>query len=339
MRQRVLGLRSFVRCSVLAVALASLGIACAGDLDDADPDHHAQGDEERLGTTSTALVASDPVSAAVTGSCSTTSVKGLATQLVEEIQCLRPGTMKGIDTIPGLELGSAVFPFLQAPAADALVAAQKARGVTMTINSALRALPQQYLLYRWYQTGRCNIRLAARPGRSNHESAIALDINDNAAWRAAMQNTGFRWFGANDPVHYDFAAGGTVDLRGLSIRAFQRLWNRNNPDDPVAEDGVYGAMTEQRLARSPVGGFAKGAPCNETPRPGEEPTPRSPEEVPDGEPDGEKSGGFSNSRSRAPGAESGCAVGVARSAPGAPGALALLTLILAAVSAASRRRR
>jgi MYXO-CTERM domain-containing protein len=337
MTQRVLGLRSFVRLSVLSVAFASLGIACASDLDDADPDYHAHGDEETLGTTSSALVATDPVSAAVTGSCSTTSVRGLATQLVDEIQCLRPGTMKGIDKVPGLELGRAVFPFLQAPAADALVAAQKARGVTMTVNSALRALPQQYLLYRWYQTGRCNIRLAAPPGRSNHESAIALDINDNAAWRTAMQNAGFRWFGANDPVHYDFAAGGTVDLRGLSVRAFQRLWNRNNPDDLIVEDGIYGGMTEQRLARSPVGGFAKGAQCNEMPSPEEEPTPRSPEpeEGPDGEPDEERSGGFHNSRNRAPGAESGCAVGVTRS--GAPGGLVLaLGLVL---SAASRRRR
>jgi hypothetical protein len=198
----------------------------------------------------------------VTQSCSTTAVRGLAIQLVEEIQCIRPNTLARIDGTPGLALGAAVFPYLQTSAAKALVAARKARNTTMSINSALRTLPQQYLLYRWYQTGRCGIGLAAPPGSSNHESAVAIDIADNAGWRASLQANGFRWLGASDPVHYDFVAGGTVDLRGLSVRAFQRLWNRNNPSDMIVEDGDYGPATASRLAKSPVGGFPKGAECS-----------------------------------------------------------------------------
>jgi hypothetical protein len=244
-----------------ALALFSLA-ACVNPADGEDTD---EPNEEPIGESSSALVGSDPVSSAVTQACSTSAVKGLATQLVDEIQCLRPNTMKKIDGTPGLALGSAVFPYLQTPAANALVAAQKARGVTLSINSGLRTLPQQYLLYRWYQTGRCGIGLAAKPGTSNHESAVAVDINDNASWRTAMQGKGFRWLGANDPVHFDYTGGGTVDLRGLSVKAFQRLWNRNNPGDLIAEDGVYGPATESRLAKSPVGGFAKGATCNNPP--------------------------------------------------------------------------
>jgi hypothetical protein len=137
--------------------------------------------------------------------------------------------------------------------------AQKARGVTITINSGLRTLPQQYLLYRWYQTGRCGIGLAAKPGTSNHESAVAIDIADNVAWRTALTNRGFRWLGASDPVHYDFVGQGAVNLRGLSVKAFQRLWNRNHPEDPIAEDSGYGTETEKRLAKAPIGGFPKGA--------------------------------------------------------------------------------
>ena len=38
-----------------------------------------------------------------------------------------------------------------------------------------------------------------------------------------MTANGFRWLGSNDPVHYDFVFGGTVDLRGLSVTAFERL--------------------------------------------------------------------------------------------------------------------
>jgi hypothetical protein len=200
-------LRRFAVLALFSVA------ACVNDVgEDADDVH-----EEPVGEVSAALVSSDPVSSAVSQACSTTAVKGLATQLVEEIQCLRPNTMKKIDGTPGLVLGAAVFPYLQTPAANALIAAQKARGATLSINSGLRTLPQQYLLYRWYQTGRCGIGLAAKPGTSNHESAVAVDINDNASWRTTMQGKGFRWLGSSDPVHFDYTGGGTVDLRGLSV--------------------------------------------------------------------------------------------------------------------------
>lgn len=247
-----------------ATSIALFAAACSGEQDVGEADHHDHGDEtsENVGSTSAALSANDTVATAVAQSCETVSVKGLATQLVGEIQCLRPGTFARIDKTPGLALGAAVFPYLQTNAANGLIAAQKVRNQTMSINSGLRTLPQQFLLYRWYQTGRCNIGLAARPGTSNHESAVAIDINDNAAWRTALQGKGFRWLGASDPVHYDFIGGGTVDLRGLSVRAFQRLWNRNNPADKIAEDGSYGPATETRLAKSPIGGFPKGADCS-----------------------------------------------------------------------------
>jgi hypothetical protein len=195
--------------------------------------------EEREGpidTTSAALNDADPVTTAVDESCSTTSVKGLSTQLVEEIQCLRPGTMKSIEGVDGLSLGSAVFPWLQAKAADAVMAAQKEKGVPLEINSALRTLPQQYLLYLWYKSGRCDIGLAASPGQSNHESGLAVDVQDNAEWQKTMAAHDMKWLGASDPVHFDYVGEGRVDLGGLSVLAFQELWNLNHPEDPIAED-------------------------------------------------------------------------------------------------------
>jgi hypothetical protein len=249
--QRATGDRAMRRL-LLAFALVPLAVTAACAVSSEEPEPEGE-------TTSAALSASDPVSAAVGASCSTTAVKGLATQLVEEIQCLKPGSMSRLDTIKGLSLGAAVFPYLQTPAAKALEDTQKARGVTMTINSAMRTLPQQYLLYRWYKTGRCGISLAATPGTSNHESALAVDVEDTTGWRSAFQNHSFRWLGASDPVHYDFVGGGRIDLKGLSVLAFQRLWNRNHPGDKIAEDGDYGPATETRLAQSPSGGFAIGA--------------------------------------------------------------------------------
>lgn len=238
-----------------------MGLALAACADDS-----IHSDEPVTGSTSEALSADATVTDAVAQSCTTTAVKGLATQLVEEIQCLRPGTMKRIDNIEGLNLGEAVFPYLQTPAADALAIAQKSRNVPIAINSGLRTLPQQFLLYRWYKTGRCGIGLAATPGTSNHESAIAVDVQDNAAWRSALQGKGFRWLGASDPVHYDFTGKGAVDIRGLSVQAFQRLWNRNHPEDRIGEDGKYGDETEKRLAKAPAGGFTIGAKCDELPK-------------------------------------------------------------------------
>ncbi len=258
-------LRAVARPSIVALlgvaALASFsGLPGCADSPSSTSVHENEPDPSLVGQVRTALVPADPVSKAVTESCTTSAVKGLGEQLVAEIQCLRPGTMERIDDVPNTTLGSAVFPYMQAPAADALRKVAKTRTVKLVINSALRTLPQQYLLYRWYKTGRCGIGLAATPGTSNHESGVAVDVNDNAGWRTGFQTNGYRWLGSSDPVHYDYTAGG-VNIRGLSVKAFQRLWNRNNPTDKIGEDGSYGPDTETRLAKSPIGGFPVGASC------------------------------------------------------------------------------
>jgi hypothetical protein len=359
MTRLVLTTRRTLLALIFAASLSPL--ACAGG-EDADTehvsDHESEGEGEgAIGSVSAPLSASDTVASAVAQSCTTTAVKGLAVQLVQEIQCLRPSTFMKIDNTPGLSLGSAVFPYLQTKAAQGLIAAQKARGTTMSINSALRTLPQQFLLYRWYQTGRCGIGLAASPGTSNHEGAIAVDINDSTGWRASMTNKGFRWLGASDPVHYDFVGGGTVDLEGLSVKAFQRLWNRNNPNDQIIEDGVFGGGTATRLAQSPVGGFAKGANCTKTTDAGtdsgaDDPpdtTPASTPAIPDAtEGDGddkpataETTSATGNGPQTRPTPESsGCAVSANGTSSNQGGAPALgLALAIAAVGAAATRRR
>lgn len=245
----------------LVIALA----ACAAKDEGHAPDHHFSDEEGSIGATSQGLTVNDPVSKATTDVCTADLVKGLANQLVEEIQCLRPNTMKSLAGAPGFVLVGNTSPWMQKPAADALIAAQKARGVTMRLNSTLRTIPEQYILYRWYRLGRCRnvVTLAAPPGQSNHESGLAIDVQDNAGWRGALQGNGYVWLGANDAVHYDYKGGGTVALNQLAVEAFQRLWNRNNPNDMIGVDGVYGPQTESRVAQSPLGGFKMGAQCNQ----------------------------------------------------------------------------
>ena len=190
--------------------------------------------------------------------CSTAGVRGLSDQLIAEVEVIQPGTLQNIANIPGVVLGENAFPYLQAPAANALRNAM-ANGGTIRINSALRSLAQQFVLYTWYINGRCtsSVSLAARPGTSNHERGLALDTSDYSAMRSKLESKGFKWHGSGDVVHFDYQ-GGSQNLSGLSILAFQRLWNRNNPNDKISEDGSFGPQTESRLKLAPAAGFPVG---------------------------------------------------------------------------------
>jgi hypothetical protein len=198
--------------------------------------------------------------AAAGGGCSTAIVRPLSEQLIAELECLASGTMADLEGIPGLALSSTALPWLQTPAAAALAEAIADGPGTLTVNSTLRTLPQQFLLYRWYRARLCGITLASAPGTSPHESGLAIDTSAYAVWRSALEAHGWRWHGAGDLVHFDYVSGG-VSLPGLSVQAFQRLWNRNHPEDPIAEDGDYGPETESRLRMAPAEGFPIGALC------------------------------------------------------------------------------
>ena len=258
--------RPIARCArALRLGLAlPLAMAAACTVQGMEPDELAGEDDELVGDPDAELpfdldTSGWVVDDAVTRVCTTSVVAPLAEQLIEELECMRPGTTARIDGLPGVTLAKGTRPYLQGAAAQALATA--ARSTAITLNSGLRTLPQQFLLYQWYRRGLCKnvVRLAARPGRSNHESGVALDVGNHAAARTALRNQGYTWFGSRDPVHFDYKAG--TDLRGLSVRAFQRLWNLNNPGDTIAVDGDYGPQTESAMKRSPVNGFATGSTC------------------------------------------------------------------------------
>ncbi|MBI4954294.1 MAG: D-alanyl-D-alanine carboxypeptidase family protein [Myxococcales bacterium] len=194
--------------------------------------------------------------------CSTTVVRGLSEQIIAESNCIAPGTFARVPEQKNLKLGDAVFPFLAVPARDALLAALKgAKKLELHVTSMLRTIPQQYLLYSWYQQKRCGITLASSPGESNHQSGLALDIQNFGDWRKPLAKAGFQWLGKQDKWHFDFKKAGVFERPGLDVLAYQRLWNRNHPDDRIPETGTFDSGTEQRLRRSPLGGFAAGAVC------------------------------------------------------------------------------
>ncbi len=90
---------------------------------------------------------------------------------------------------------------------DAMVAAAKQDGVTLSITSGFRSRAEQEKLYAAYQAGTGN--LAAKPGTSNHESGEAIDFGGGQAaydWLAKNASK-FGMYGkiAGEPWHYSLS--------------------------------------------------------------------------------------------------------------------------------------
>ncbi len=190
----------------------------------------------------------------------TSVVNGLSQQLIYQINLIVPDALVSFDDLD-VELGSAAYPFVPPAAKLALQKAIEKRGRKLVVNSAYRTLAQQMLLYN----GRFNNpNPVAAPGKSNHQSGLALDINDREGWLPFLQGSGWQPL-AGDPPHIDYKGAGARDLRQATILAFQQLWNRNHPNEKIKNDGLWGPKTESCLNRSPAMGFEK-APWDDKPR-------------------------------------------------------------------------
>jgi uncharacterized protein (TIGR03382 family) len=206
------------------------------------------------------LESASTVQGEVGASCSTAVVIGLSKQISDEIGCEHPNNgLTPFQASSTLVITSnAVLAYLEADAkADLIKVSQSS---TVQVNSAFRTIAQQYLLYQWYQQGRCGIAIAAAVGTSNHESGRAVDLANYSSEITAMANHGWAHDVPGDDVHFDHTA--SPDIRGQDVKAFQVLWNANNPSDQIAADGSYGPQTESRLQQSPATGFSIGPSCN-----------------------------------------------------------------------------
>jgi hypothetical protein len=187
--------------------------------------------------------------------CDTSPTLGLSQQIAAEMVCIAGPMLDSFHLNNGLTArDAAVIPLLAPQAARALEVAASEHPITVT--SAFRTVAQQHILYSWWQEKVCNIAVAVPPGESNHESGRAIDVSnfDNAG--ATLRKHGFEQNVPGDRVHFEHLA--SPDLRGLDVHGFQRLWNRNHPDDAIDEDGAYGTETSLRMARTPAAGFPDG---------------------------------------------------------------------------------
>ncbi|MCA9565472.1 MAG: hypothetical protein KC561_18370, partial [Myxococcales bacterium] len=196
-------------------------------------------------------------------------IDGIGVQLVEELICMDDSWLEFYE--PCEEVGC-IWAHGPQPLAIRPEVIQALREVALeendfiSITAGYRDVAMQYYS-RWYKEN-CNSDFAAAiPGGSNHQGGRAVDIRYPAFWNDALLAGGFVHPIPNDTPHYELYMDATFreeseDLKELSILAFQRLWNRNNPNDLIPEDGVYGADTKEALGSSPVEGFPIGAICS-----------------------------------------------------------------------------
>jgi len=219
------------------------------------------GDEEPAPSKPTPPKHFSTVQDAAMGSCSTESVDGLSRQIIEQARCMKPNEFVPLPKRPNLIMAPNVYPYLELGARDHLLRAlDSKKSQTMTINSALRTVAQQYLVSHWSLSKICGVQMATRPGESNHEIGTALDIKEAGSWRPLLEAQEFKWLGASDRVHFDYKSASPTRV-ATDVLAFQKLWNRNHKDDAITESGRFDAPTEQRLKKSPPSGFALGASC------------------------------------------------------------------------------
>lgn len=195
------------------------------------------------------------------GPCPSTFILDkLNQQLIKQFNVVAPGKLVSIKDLADsglVKLGRAAYPFVGGPTAKArLKRAIESRGETLKVNSAYRTVAQQFLLWRMFHfgpPGNCGIADVADPGKSNHESGLALDIETPFSWKPFLEPLGWIHLGRFDPPHYDFVGG--TDLRGFGVKAFQSLWNQHHPNDQIDVDGDFGPETRKRLEKTPIDGF------------------------------------------------------------------------------------
>lgn len=202
------------------------------------------------------------VQQAANRSCSTSSVDGLSRQIIRQSRCIDPGAFVAVPHRANLVTKPHVYLFLEAPARAHLLKALDAhRKLTMTVNSSLRTVAQQYLLWQWYRGKRCGIHLATPPGQSHHETGLALDIAEAPQWRKPLAAEDFHWLGAIDNMHFDYRGPNAISHATVDVKAFQQLWDINHPHDLITASGHFTPATEVRLKKSPAAGFPHGPHC------------------------------------------------------------------------------
>lgn len=158
---------------------------------------------------------------------------GETSAVVDAVSACRPATgySRGTPTqICVVTVDGKLVEYRTAEAFQAMRAAAARDGVRITIVSGYRTMDQQRYLYNLYLSGRGN--LAARPGYSNHQSGLALDLNTSSGGVYSWLNNnasrfGFRRTVPSEPWHWERppgSAGGSIPSGG-GTRSDSNCWS------------------------------------------------------------------------------------------------------------------
>jgi LAS superfamily LD-carboxypeptidase LdcB len=190
------------------------------------------------------------------------NVRELDRQILFILQRDYPNSLVTFSDNPNVELNNSTLPLVQPAAKLALEKAIKNRGKRLTVNAAYRSPIAQHIIYSYYKQGIGGIAVAATPGNSNHETGLAIDIEDAEGWKSYLEAEGWSWMGKSDPVHFSFTGSENLDIAALSIKSFQQLWNLNHPQDKLPENGLYDSKTASRISQAPPNGFPNDKKCS-----------------------------------------------------------------------------
>src|SRR5215510_12136043 len=160
--------------------------------------------------------------------CSTAGLRPLNGQIVEVLLSTvnndQETNLVPCDDIPLLKvMGNSTIPFLQPAARDSLQQVIEQEGRELGLIHAYRTIAQQFVLLQWRNKGRCGITAARRPGTSDHERAIAIDIENFSDWKDALESNGWHWAGPGDSGHFSFRGPGVNPIVITeSVRSFQK---------------------------------------------------------------------------------------------------------------------
>ncbi|TNV76136.1 hypothetical protein FGO68_gene16963 [Halteria grandinella] len=108
------------------------------------------------------------------------------------------------------------------------------------------------------QGGKCgNDYRATTPGTSIFEGGFVFELVDYGWWKTRLVQHGFVHTQIS-PQMASFESGTEQEVSRfakMNLMAFQKLWNRHNPNATIAEDGIYGPETINAFNQSPCDGF------------------------------------------------------------------------------------
>lgn len=129
-------------------------------------------------------------------------------------------------------------------------------GASQGINSAHFSLIAQAMLYNQKQRELID-NLVGYLGKSDYHNGASLDIEEWADVKSLMTSHEWKWvYGDKNPMHFDCISDQIRDIRPNSIKAFQKLWNKANPNKQIPEDEDLKDKTLDCIYNSPGEGFS-----------------------------------------------------------------------------------